>query len=117
MTLPLTPDMLAGAYEYLRTTPPFKGWRLPDADEVGFEVVVSKPYQGAFTFLENAGTPIIQISAAHVGHTIRLMTVLAHEMCHMRLWQRKKLHTHHGKDFQRLAGQVCRFHGFDPKEF
>ncbi len=45
------------------------------------------------------------------------MTVVAHEMCHMRLWQRKKLHTHHGKDFQRLAKQVCRFHGFDPKEF
>jgi len=34
MTLPLTPATLTAAYEFLRTTPPFKGWKLPHADEV-----------------------------------------------------------------------------------
>jgi len=39
MTLHLTPDMLAGVYEFLRTTEPFKAWKLPHADELGFAVV------------------------------------------------------------------------------
>ena len=30
--LHLTPDLLEGAYEYLRLSPPFREWRLPDGD-------------------------------------------------------------------------------------
>ena len=33
MTLRLTPDMLAAAYDFLRTTVPFSRWRLPEADD------------------------------------------------------------------------------------
>ena len=38
MALRLTPEILEGAYEFLRATPPFRGWRLPHADEVEFVV-------------------------------------------------------------------------------
>ena len=38
MTLKLTPDMLAAGYDFLRTTEPFRAWRLPDAEEVGLQV-------------------------------------------------------------------------------
>src|SRR5690349_18038866 len=46
MSLRLTPDIIEGAYEFLRMTPPFRGWRLPPADEVEFVVSRHKRYLG-----------------------------------------------------------------------
>jgi hypothetical protein len=39
MSLCLTPDILAAAYDFLRATEPFAGWRLPDSDIVGFHIL------------------------------------------------------------------------------
>ena len=38
MTLSLTPDLLAAAYDFLRATPPFKAWRLPESDDIAHTV-------------------------------------------------------------------------------
>ena len=36
MSFPLTPLVLVSMYQMLRDCPPFRGWRLPDADAVEF---------------------------------------------------------------------------------
>jgi hypothetical protein len=114
MTLPLTPDMLAAAYEYLRMTPPFKAWNLPDADDIGFHVVVDKKKSADFG-VEN-GVPFIRVSAANNGHSATLMATLSHEMIHLRQHLKGDRETH-GPRFKRTAARVCAAHGFDPLTF
>ena len=46
MALRLTPEIIEGSYEFLRTTPPFRGWNLPHADEVTFVVSRHKMHVG-----------------------------------------------------------------------
>src|ERR1700754_3947176 len=46
--LPLTPEMLEGANEYLRVSPPFRAWNLPHADHVSFRVMTTRDRFGHF---------------------------------------------------------------------
>lgn len=120
MTLALTPDMLHGAYDYLRTTPPFKGWRLPDGDEIEFNILTTHDRRGHYrAYYKREGGHEIAISAGRVGHSVTLITTMAHEMIHLRqeLKNSTTPHTEHNAEFKTLAERVCRFHGFDPKEF
>ena len=114
MSLCLTPDMLAAAYEFLRATKPFKNWRLPHGDEVGFGVIRDPNLYADFG-IDN-GIPVIRISEAKNGHTATLLATMAHEMCHLR---QEKLgdRGHHTAAFRRMAARVCRAHGFDLKTF
>jgi len=114
MSLRLTPDMLAAAYEFLRTTEPFRAWKLPDSDELGF-AVVRDPKMFADFGMEN-GVPVIRVSEAKNGFAITLLASVAHEMCHLRQ-ERIGDRSQHGAKFKRMAAQVCRAHGFDPKTF
>jgi hypothetical protein len=114
MSLRLTPDMLAAAYEFLRTTAPFRGWKLPDSDALGFSVV-RDPKMFADFGMEK-GIPIIRVSEAKNGFTITLLASVAHEMCHLRQAMIGDK-SHHGAKFKRMAAQVCRAHGFDLKMF
>ena len=114
MSLRLTPDMLAGAYEFLRTTQPFSGWKLPHGDEVGFSVVRDKSIFADFG-IEN-GIPIIRVSESKNGLTATLLATMAHEMCHLRQEQLGD-RGHHSASFKRMAARVCRAHGFDLKTF
>ncbi len=97
--LRLTPEVLETSYEFLRSTSPFRRWKLPHADAV--EV-----------------TQIIFISEVTVGHTYTLMRTMAHEMIHLYLAiSGQEDSGEHGAEFRRLARLVCNDHGFDPKEF
>lgn len=114
MTLRLTPDMLAAGYDFLRSTEPFRGWRLPESDELGFKVI-SDPKCYADFGLED-GIPIIRVSEARNGHVATLLSTLGHEMCHLRqhlTGDREQ----HGPRFKRMAARVCKAHGFDLKTF
>lgn len=114
MSLRLTPDMLAAAYEFLRATEPFRRWRLPEADDVGF-AVVRDPKMFADFGMEN-GIPVIRVSEAKNGFTVTLLGTMAHEMCHLRQ-EMIGDRSHHGIRFKHMAAQVCRAHGFDLKTF
>ena len=116
MTLPLTPHMLEAAYEYLRTTPPFSGWRLPHADAVEFHVIRTPAVCGWHIAGE---TPTIAISTGRIGWTQALMETMAHEMIHLFQARRRSEtpRTEHNAEFVRLAARVCDYHGFDPKLF
>ena len=111
--LHITPQMIEGAYDYLRKTPPFSRWRLPDSDDVEFHVT-----RDGTTWGDVVDVPVwrLRVSGKLIGHTGTLMALVAHEMCHIRQIMRKQRPTH-GTTFQRLAAQVCRYHGFDPKLF
>lgn len=114
MTIRLSPAVLIGAYEFLRATPPFHRWKLPDSDDVEFRVV-REPLYG---FHQEGDHHIIGISEKKVGHTDTLIATMAHELIH--LHQAMKGTTdkgEHGPEFRKLAAQVCKLHGFDPKSF
>lgn len=116
MTLQLTPDLLAAGYDFLRETAPFKGWRLPESDELGFHVVRDPRIHADFG-VEN-GVPVIRVSENGAGHTATVLAALAHEMIHLHQ-QRRKLDRggEHNADFHRRAARVCAAHGFDIKTF
>jgi len=115
MTLRLTPDILASAYDFLRTTPPFKSWRLPEADDVAFHVVRDPAIYADFG-VDDDGGPLIRVSLAKNGHTVTLLQSMAHEMIHLRQFQTGDKETH-GPRFQKVAAKVCAVHGFDHKTF
>jgi hypothetical protein len=114
MTLRLTPDMLAAAYDFLRATQPFRAWKLPEAEEVGFHILKTRHRSADYSF-EN-GIHLIRISAACNGHTVSLLASMAHEMIHLRQ-QLLGDRGHHNARFGKMAARVCRAHGFDPKSF
>lgn len=114
MTLKLHPEMLAAAYEYLRTTEPFKGWNLPEADDIGFHVV--KTPSMAADFGVEGNMPLIRVSLAKNGHTATLLATMAHEMIHLRQHLTKDREVH-GARFKKMSDRVCKAHGFDPLTF
>lgn len=119
MTLPLTPRILAGAYEYLRTTPPFLRWKLPPAEEVEFHVLQTKLLEADHTVYERTDEHVIRVSAGKIGFTSNLMPAMAHEMIHARqvISKTETPNTTHNAEFHRLAKLVCRYHGWDYKLF
>ena len=120
MTLPLTPEMLAAAYDYLRHTPPFHRWNLPEPEDVKFTVGRARD---CFAFYQWDGfRHTITVSKNAVAHTSTLMTAMAHECIHLHLEATKQESkrsspSHHNAAFRRYAAQACKYHGFDPKAF
>jgi len=114
MTLRITPDMLAAAYDFLRTTQPFKAWKLPDSDDIGFHVVID-PKMFADFGVED-GIPLIRVSSSKNGHTTTLLASVAHEVIHLRQHLTGDREVH-GPRFKRVAVRICAIHGFDPKSF
>ena len=117
MTLPLTPDVLRAAYAFLNETDPFRRWNLPDPEEVAFRVAKDRGAIGWHTFDGLKHT--VFVSANLVGHTESLVRLMAHEMIHVHEQHSGacKRGVEHSKAFNRWAAQVCRIHGFDPKQF
>lgn len=117
MALPLTSEMLATAYEYLRSTPPFVAWNLPDADDVRFKVARTPKLRGWYVI--EGDRHLIAISTGCVGYSLTLLMTMAHEMIHLFLNESGMDRTggEHSAAFHKLGRQVCAVHGFDPKLF
>ena len=116
-TLVTTPDLLRRAYELLRQTPPFKGWRLPEAEMIWFEVTRARGVYGEYWY-DKARGHVIRVSQARHAYLPGLLATVAHEMIHLReQLQGARWDVAHGKAFQPLADRVCRLHGFDRGAF
>jgi hypothetical protein len=120
MSLPLTAEMMEAAYDYLRSTPPFSSWGLPHSDEVVFFLSSSRRKFGWYQWDGDRHTITASIHA--IAYTSTLMQFMSHEMIHLNLEMRglesrKGSDDVHNKHFRKFAGQVCRYHGFDPKAF
>lgn len=117
MALHLTHAMLAQAYELLRATPPFRGWKLPPAEEVEFHVTASVADHADYCNLQD-GRHRIRVSYKRHKTLRSLIETMAHEMIHMRERQLKlRWDVAHGATFQRLADRICALHGFDRGSF
>lgn len=114
MSLHLTPAMLAGAYELLRTTPPIKRWKLPPAEGVEMRVTTTDDYYGLFEGDESRRR--ISISTKLIGSLDQLIRVMAHEMIHFAQFE-VGFPVAHGEVFWRVAKQICKHHSWDVKSF
>jgi hypothetical protein len=117
MTLPLTAEILEACYEFLRTTPPFRSWHLPESEDVKFQIVRDRKTAG-WHKMDNR-KHIIGISRGAIGRTHSLVEVMAHEMCHahQRETNMETKNAEHNAAFKKLAERVCKIHGFDPLLF
>lgn len=110
----LTPEMLAASYEFLRTTLPFKHWKLPHADEVAFSVMVHKKNMADHCIDRKQHT--IRVAENHTVSTDALLCVMAHEMVHAyqdgvtKTGSRRVVHN---KEFVRLGKRICAIHGWN----
>jgi len=113
MSITITTATLIAAYELLRTTPPFIGWKLPDAGKIEFAVLRDRS-----TFGDCDGETL-RVSSGRHGHLTTLLATVAHEMIHLHQMRRRleTPNTEHNADFRKRAARVCRLHGFDPKVF
>lgn len=117
MPVPLNPEMLACAYDYLACLPPFHKWNLPPSEDVKFKVIKNKDRFAHYQLVR--GVHHIAISRSNVDRHIALLCALSHEMVH--LYMRANGFGEgnpHGKSFQLLADKVCRAHvEFDRNTF
>lgn len=116
--LHLTPTDLRAMYDLIRGTSPFKGWRLPEGDDVEFHFVKMRGQDQADCYENGKGRHVIRL-AANKHHTLASsITTMAHEMVHLHLdksYPRDR--AHHGHRFQKHADIVCKHHGFDRGQF
>lgn len=109
------PEHLELAYELLRATKPFSGWRLPEADEVEFHVVRMKDQADCHW---NGNWHVIRIADNRHASLAPLLVTMAHEMLHMYLDRTyPKDRAAHGWRFKRYADRICRHHTFDRGQF
>jgi hypothetical protein len=117
VTLPLNREILEANYDYLRTTPPFSKWNLPDGEDVQFVITRSRKTMGTHCLFN--GKHIIEISRHLVGYTSTLTVLMAHEMvhAHQKMTKTDTPGVEHNAAFRQFGRQVCKYHGFDPHEF
>lgn len=116
MAFPLSPEMLAYAYEYLSCTPPFLKWNLPAAEDVKFSITRRKDRYAHYQM--KAGDHHIVVSSRFVGRHEVLIATMAHEMVHMHQEMIGILGSNpHDAAFQKLADKVCKIHEFDRLTF
>lgn len=117
MTLPLTTEALRAAYDLLNATPPFSRWNLPDGEDIEFKVVRDPRCYGWYQ--RRRGRHVIAVSRRMVGYTSTLLRTMAHEMVHVHEGHTgvDKARVEHSAAFRKWAAQVCRVHGFDPRDF
>ena len=114
--LVITPEMMAAAYDYLATTPPFCNWNLPESEDVTFIVYRSMVNRGDWFRIKDRHR--IRISSRYAKSTTSLMETLAHEMIHLH-----EDHNNcsgkgqHSAAFNAWANEVCEIHGWDPALF
>lgn len=114
----ISPDMVEQAYELLRSTLPFRRWKLPHPDELIFRVTGHRDRHAHFQSWKVAGERQreIIVSQHHAKDLHKLVQDVAHEMVHLRqdmLGRRDS----HGPFYQRHAALVCRRHGWDLATF
>lgn len=113
MSINISVGILEATYELLRTTEPFRQWKLPHAEDISFSVIASKTNRGEF-FVDVKGTPWI-VASQQCHHTLpELIKTVAHEMCHLyeQLYG-ARTDVHHGAVFKACAKAVCKAHQFD----
>lgn len=117
MILPLTPAILALAYDYLCAHKPFAQWKMPHSEEVVFAIFKRTDRYAEYQYDNDKHQ--IRISSRLVGSHATLLSTMAHEMIHLHLNAKGcfDMRSPHGADFHKLADRVCKIHSFDRLTF
>ncbi len=111
------PEHLELAYELLRATKPFSGWKLPHADDIEFRAVRMSGQDQAYC-VHNGTRHVIAIALNKHASLAALLPTMAHEMLHLHLDRAfPKDRAAHGWRFKRHADRICRAHTFDRGQF
>lgn len=115
MSLPLTPQLLAAAYEYMRAAPPFNRMKLPHADEVEFSVTRHRDREADHTTYHRTLEHVIRVSAYFVKDTRTLLEAMGHEMNHAHQARTKteSRRREHNAEFNRINARMCKTHGWE----
>ncbi len=112
MTLSLTKEALAAAYDYLCEFEPFSKWNMPESEDIKFRVMKRKDRTAHYAMSD--GVHEIAVSSAYVGQHDVLLSSIAHEMLHLHMaqtcWNRRNPHD---AAFQKFADRICKIHHFD----
>jgi hypothetical protein len=108
----ITADSVKATYILLKKLPPFNTWKLPSDKQIKFLVkdnfacmgeLQVKPYK-------------ITIGSNHHEHFVTLVTTIAHEMAHLKLYiDGVKSFHRHTQEFRKLTSQIGSIFGFDRK--
>jgi predicted SprT family Zn-dependent metalloprotease len=114
MSIRISIPIVEAAYELLKATPPFHRWKLPPVDQIAFHLTGSPTIRGTCSLSRNKDMFLLEVSQV-CHHTVEeLMKTLAHEMCHLREFMiGVRPDVEHGREFRKLADQVCKAHQFD----
>ena len=111
----VTPEMLERTYSLLCVTLPFRRWKMPHPDELGFRVSAHRDRHAHYR--NHNGVKEICVSQVHVKDLDKLTRDVGHEMVHLRLDETGNSRVNHGPKFIRLATIVCRRNKWDLQEF
>lgn len=123
MSFPLTPLLIVSMYSMLRDCPPFRGWKLPEADDIEFRTSRRKDAHGEHiekTPPTRGARYTIMVSTEKNGHLNTILQSLAHEMVHLAqaiARVPRRYEAHDNQDFVRRARQVCKTFGWDWRAF
>jgi hypothetical protein len=109
MSLALTPEMLAHAYEYLCCSEPFIKFNMPPADDCKFLVIKTSDRFAHYQLVGDVHH--IAVSTKFVDRHITLLSTMSHEMVHLHIRRSGIRQRHaHGRAFSKLADLVCSHH-------
>ena len=116
MSLHLTPDMLAHAYEYLCCQPPFNKWNFPPSEDIKFKIIRQKDRFAHYQMRE--GVHHIEFVNGSINRHEQLIATMAHEMIHLHAEATGIASNNpHDKAFHKFADRVCKIHEFDRSVF
>lgn len=112
MALIINKGMLGPAYDYLRATKPFSGWKLPPASDVIFGIIPNKDRCAHYYRRQRDHRHVIECSSHWNTRHVMLLSSLSHEMCHLylHLTKRHSRRNPHNAEFWRLADRICKVH-------
>ena len=117
MSIQISIETVEATYELLRTTEPFKRWKLPEADDISFRISRDNNNRGEF-HVDAKGIPWITANQKYHSTLDELLKTVAHEMCHLVEYRAgARNDVQHGYIFNDLANIVCKRHSFDRGAF
>ena len=115
-SLCINTEMLAAAYDYLQTTPPYCDWNLPDSDDIVFKVYKHRARCADWGKVK--GKHVVRVSSFHIKRTNSLLETMAHELIHIHEDHNKCAgRGEHSAAFRAWAKEVCAIHGWDEALF
>lgn len=106
---------MEAVYELIRILPPFKGYKLPPADDIEFRVF-DRDHTRDWAVYE-AFPRRISVNNAKHGQLNPLIGSIMHECLHLHQCLNRGGEVGHDEWFNRTAKRICRLYGYDTKTF